>query len=395
MMTKIYDLIIIGAGPSGLSTALHLDRFAHDLGLDILILEKSRHPRLKLCAGGILAEGEAILSKLDLDLLEVPHVDVDKAFMNFEGRGMTARLPGAGPIFRVVRRDEFDAWLAGKVRERGIEIREEIAVKSVETLADYAIVKTSQDEFRARVVVGADGSNSVVRRAVEKKARSHVGRALEVITPAIPTAASSHLPHFQKNGGGREGVASFDFLAVPKGISGYVWDFPTQIKGKAMRCWGIYDSNIHQRPNRDPLREVLDAEMAANGYDLDNFELKGHPIRWYEPANAPATDRIILVGDALGVDALLGEGISPALGYGRIAAQAIQHAFENNDFSFREYKARLARSRLGRALSRRTFFAKVLYLFNKARLQGVIWHRMGWLAGLIGVFFVVGWEKKK
>ncbi|MBC8336805.1 MAG: NAD(P)-binding protein, partial [Anaerolineales bacterium] len=142
-MTKIYDLIIIGAGPSGLSTALHLDRFARDLGLDILILEKSQHPRVKLCAGGILAEGEAILSKLGLDLLEVPHVDVDKAFLNYEGRGMTARLPGAGPIFRVVRRDEFDAWLAGKVRERGIEIREEIAVKSVETLADYAIVKTS------------------------------------------------------------------------------------------------------------------------------------------------------------------------------------------------------------------------------------------------------------
>ena len=102
-MTKIYDLIIIGAGPSGLSTALHLDRFARDLGLDILILEKSLHPRVKLCAGGILAEGEAILSKLDLDLHEVPHVDVNKAFMNYAGRGLTARLPGAGPIFRGVR----------------------------------------------------------------------------------------------------------------------------------------------------------------------------------------------------------------------------------------------------------------------------------------------------
>ena len=383
-MKKIYDLIIIGAGPSGLSTALHLDRFAHGLGLDILILEKSRHPRVKLCAGGILADGEAILSKLDLDLGEVPHVDVDKAFLNYEGRGITARLPGSGPIFRVVRRDEFDAWLAGKAQERGIEIREEIAVKSVEILAGYALIKTGQGEFRARVVVGADGSNSVVRRAVERKPRPHVGRALEVITPVQTTGQ-----------GMGSSQASFDFLAVPKGISGYVWDFPTQIKGEAMRCWGIYDSNIHQRPNRDPLREVLSNEMTAHGYDLDDYELKGHPIRWYQPANAPSAKRIILVGDALGVDALLGEGISPALGYGRIAAQAIQYAFANKDFSFRDFERRLARSRLGRALWRRTYFAKVLYRFKRARFQCIIWHKMGWLAGLIGAFFVVGWEKKK
>jgi len=206
-MTKVHDIIIIGAGPSGLSTALHLDRYARGLGLDILILEKSQHPRVKLCAGGILAEGEAILSKLGLDLHEVPHVDVEKAFLNYEGRGMTARLPGVDQVFRVVRRDEFDAWLAGKARERGIEIREEIAVKSIETLDDYALIKTSQEEFRARVVVGADGSNSVVRRAVEKNPSSHVGRALEVITPV------------KTNGNGLEqNQASFDFLAVSKGI---------------------------------------------------------------------------------------------------------------------------------------------------------------------------------
>lgn len=394
-LTNIYDFIIIGSGPAGLSTALHLDRFARDtstklstsLELTSLILEKSRHPRPKLCAGGILSEGEAILAKLDLNLREVPHVDVEKAYFNYEGRGLPARLFNKKPIFRVVRRDEFDAWLAGKARDRGVEIREEITVKSIETLEDYALVKTDQGDYRAKVVVGADGSNSVVRRAVERKSHPHLGRALEVITS--PTQPSP------EGGGLSQGVASFDFLAVPQGISGYVWDFPTKIKGKAMRCWGIYDSNTRPRPNRAPLRQVLAKEMANHGYNLDDYELKGYPIRWYEPANTPAVPRIILVGDALGVDALLGEGISPALGYGRIAAKAILHAFEKNDFSFQGYKGRLMRSRLGGVLWRRTFIAKLFYRLKTARQQRIIWQRFGWLAGLLGVIFVTGWESKR
>ena len=385
-MNKLYDIIIVGSGPAGLSTALHLNHAISEF--DTLILEKSRHPRPKLCAGGILAEGEAILSKLELDLCEVPHVGVKKAYFNYEGRGLTARFFNKNPIFHVVRRNEFDAWLAGKVKERGIEIREEITVKKVEAFEEYALITTDRGNFRAKVVVGADGSNSIVRRAVEKSPRPHVGRALEVITPA-PTQPSP------SGGGLPQEIASFDFLAVPKGISGYVWDFPTQIKGEPMRCWGIYDSNTRPRSHRAPLRQVLADEMENHGYNLDDYVLQGHPIRWYEPANQASIPRVILVGDALGVDALLGEGIAPALGYGAVAAKAIQHAFEKNDFSFERYRGRVMRSPLGGALWRRTFIAKLFYRFKTARLQSLVWHYFGWLAGLLGVLFVTGWEKKK
>ncbi len=384
-MNKLYDLIIIGSGPAGLSTALHLDHLAHNLDLTSLILEKSRHPRPKLCAGGILVEGERILAKLGFDLCEVPHVDVTNAYFNYEGRGLKTPFLSKKPIFRVVRRDEFDAWLANKARDKGIEIREEIKVQKVESFDDYALVKTDKGDFRAKVVVGADGSNSIVRRVVEPNPHPHVGRGLEVITPDI-----AEIPP-----GKNKQKASFDFLAVPQGISGYVWNFPTQIKGNAMRCWGVYDSNIVKVEKRAPLRQVLAKEMAAHGYDLNEYKLEGYPIRWYEFANQVSIPRVILVGDALGVDALLGEGIGPALGYGAVAATAIQHAFETNDFSFASYHGRLKRSPLGGALKRRTFLAKSFYRLKSARLQRFIWQRFGWLAGLLGVIFVIGWEKKK
>jgi len=51
------DILIIGGGPSGLSTALHLAQIAPHLTDRILILEKAHYPRHKLCAGGLPAQG--------------------------------------------------------------------------------------------------------------------------------------------------------------------------------------------------------------------------------------------------------------------------------------------------------------------------------------------------
>ena len=71
-----HDIIIVGAGPAGLSTGLHLAQLAPELAERTLILERARHPRPKLCAGGITPGGEAWLRKLALDLSQVTSVDV-------------------------------------------------------------------------------------------------------------------------------------------------------------------------------------------------------------------------------------------------------------------------------------------------------------------------------
>jgi len=294
---------------------------------------------------------------------------------------LVARFLNKKPIFRTVRRSEFDAWLANKVKERGIEIREEVKVVKVEVFENYALLQTNKGEYRAKVVVGADGSNSRVRASVAKSKPPHVGRTLEAIVPVYATSQAQN-------------SASFEFHPIAKGISGYLWDFPAQIDGESKRCWGIYDSNIIKRENRQPLRQILAKEMAKNGYDLDDYELKGHPIRWYEPRIQTTVPRIILVGDALGVDALLGEGISLALGYGRIAAKEILRAFKKDDFSFQGYGGRLLRSRLGGALWRRTFIARLFYSFKSRFWQSFIWHWIKWLPALLGAVFVIGWEKK-
>ena len=272
-------------------------------------------------------------------------------------------------LCEIIRRNEFDAWLAQKTRDKGIEIREGITVKKIQPQDDCVIVETDAGTFTAQIVVGADGSNGITRRCILPNESIHTARVLEVITPkhnvtpalapdASVASEAKQSPIKQeialgknapRNDMHKSGDAYFDFFPVPSGIAGYTWDFPTQINGEPMRCWGIYDTNVLAYKQRPALKEPLAEEMTRHGFDLSQYELKGHPIRWFSPFNQFAVPRVILVGDAAGADGIFGEGISIALGYGLIAAQAIRDAFARNDFSFHDYRKTNSISvRLGR-----------------------------------------------
>src|SRR5262245_16678322 len=101
-------LIVIGAGPAGTATALHLHRLDPRLAGEALLLDKAEHPRDKVCAGGLIPHTLDCMRELDLPL-DVPHVVVDNGAI---------RVPGANVEYRgrdlctVIRRAEFDARLA-------------------------------------------------------------------------------------------------------------------------------------------------------------------------------------------------------------------------------------------------------------------------------------------
>lgn len=378
------DILIIGGGPSGLSTALHIERSFPHLAHRVLILERARYPRPKLCAGGLVFDTEILLQRLGLDVTEIPHVDVEQIHFDFEAKGFKIRLPGRHAL-RVIRRDEFDNWLAKRARDRGIAIREGITVKSVKAHPDGVYVETDQGVFRARIVVGADGSNGVTRRSLFPHAPVHTARVLEIIAPAQPALNA---------GSGRRTRAYFDFLTVPDNIAGYVWDFPTQVRGESMRCWGIYDTNILADGKRPQLKEPLVREMSRMGFDLDDCKIQGHPIRWFSPENPLSAPRVLLVGDAAGADPLFGEGISVALGYGKLAAWEIGRALQKNEFSFKGYKKRVLRSALGQALIARWIISYIIYSMKWKWFQVLLWRIMKPVVILIAWLFVINWGKR-
>jgi menaquinone-9 beta-reductase len=322
-----------------------------------------------------------------LDVSEVPHVDVSSAHFDFEGRGIKISVPKSHTI-RVIRRNEFDHWLAIKTRESGIEIREGVSVKNIIPDKNGVTVETDQGNFRAQIVVGADGSNGITRRCVLPNAPVYTARVLEIITP------EPSITNERRNDTHQKDAAYFDFFPVPDNIAGYVWDFPTQINGEPMRCWGIYDTNLLADQNRPPLKNPLAEEMARHGFNLDDYELKGHPIRWYDPFNPVSVPRVLLVGDAVGADPIFGEGISIALGYGAIAAQEISESIRRSEFSFSRYKHRLVRSGLGQTLFARWVITQIIYPLKWRWFQILLWRMLKPIVILVAWVFVLNWGKR-
>ena len=177
-------------------------------------------------------------------------------------------------------------------------------------------------------------------------------------------------------------------------IAGYVWDFPTQVSGEAMRCWGVYDTNILAKKERPQLKEPLAKEMSRFGFDLNNYEIKGYPIRWFSPENQMSVPRVLLVGDAVGADPFLGEGISIALGYGALAAREIGEAFQRNEFSFNGYRGRVLKSALGQALIARWIVAQIVYSIKWKWFQKLIWRILKPIVVRLAWIFILNWGKR-
>lgn len=378
-MTTDVDVLIVGSGPAGSSTALHLAKFAPSLARRSVVLEKSSHPRHKLCGGGLVPDVDVVLAGLGLSVADVPHVDANWAHLNYEGRGTRTR-PRGDIAFHVVRRREFDHWLVDRVRDTGVPVHEQTEVLSVDRQPDHVLVETSRGTFRARAVVGADGTKGMTRRAI---AGDHgaVARLVEVMIPPPP---GEEVPADE---------ALFEFRHVSDGVQGYFWSFPMVIEGRSMRNLGVYDSRVVDAPLSGSLKRFLEEGLERYGVHLADCKLEGHPIHLYAPRSVLSAPHLLLAGDAAGADPLLGEGISPALGYGDLAARALVDGFSRGDLDFAGYTDRVRRSRLGRALHRRYLAARLVYGVRSSLAQRVLWRHLKPFVHSLVRNYVFGWAR--
>lgn len=337
-MSERRDVVIVGGGPGGAATALALARVAPDLAERVLLVDAARFPRDKTCAGGLLPHALDLLTGLGLEL-RVPSARVDGVRVEAGGKRIEFRSPAC---CWVIRRREFDAMLLGAVRRAGIEVREAVKVLGASRLGGGEIeVLTEAGSIVCRAVVGADGVGSVVRRSLVTRDPGWLARA----STCDVAAADGRLADFYE----------FDFRPVFAGLPGYAWSFPCLVDGRPH--WNVGAYSLARRGEGERIRALV----AARAGGAPGARLRAHAIRLFDRRGPFAAPGALLVGDAAGVDPLLGEGISCAIEYGEIAALELVRGLRSRCFGFEGYEARVRNSPLGRKLGRLALGARLFY----------------------------------
>src|SRR3954447_17302849 len=162
----MFDVLIIGAGPSGATAATVLAR----AGARVCLIDRAAFPRPKLCGDTLNPGALGILRRLELAAcVEQQGLAVHGMRVTGEGVVVEGRYPG-GLRGLAISREELDLALVQAASRVGAEFREQVVARTPMLRADRAgsIVggaacstsDSSAFEISARVTIAADGRRS-------------------------------------------------------------------------------------------------------------------------------------------------------------------------------------------------------------------------------------------
>jgi flavin-dependent dehydrogenase len=287
------DVLVVGGGPAGSSAAWRLRR----AGAEVVVLDRERFPRLKLCAGWITPE---VVRDLEMDVAAYPH-----RFLTFQR--LRARFGPLGfslpCVQHSIRRFEFDDWL---LRRAGAEVLAH-NVRHIERDGERFSI---DGQWRARYLIGAGGTSCPVYRTLFK--------ALDPRVRELQAVALEHEFEYPWQDGDCH-LWFFD-----QGLPGYAWYVPKQNGwlnvGVGALAHRLKARGEDIRQHWEHLLRVLGRKLVRGvapepaGY---SYYLRG-PVEVVRVGNA------FITGDAAGLATRdMCEGIGPAIRSGLKAADAI------------------------------------------------------------------------
>jgi flavin-dependent dehydrogenase len=339
--------MVVGGGPAGISTWLHLQKYAPDIASRCILIEKEKYPREKLCGGAVGGWSENILKHLGIDI-NIPSMWVDTVECLFGDDIYRLHEPR---YFRMIQRTDFDHTLAKLAIRRGLRLHENEMFLDFVRKNDCLEVKTNLNRYKIKTIVGADGALSKVRQKMRLPNKPNLAPTIEIFSPVDPRVD----PEFE------ERKVVLDFSPTRHGLQGYIWHFPTLRNGQPFMNHGIVDFRIYKNRERTDMKSMFLRELEKRNIHSEIKACSGHPIRWLSNDDVLVQPNILLAGDAAGIEPATGGGIHLALSYGEVAANTIINGFAMNDFSFNDYANKLKNHLTGRFINKLSSLALAMY----------------------------------
>ncbi|CAA9430118.1 MAG: hypothetical protein AVDCRST_MAG35-2537, partial [uncultured Quadrisphaera sp.] len=303
----VWDVAVVGAGPAGAATALGV--LAEDPGAAVVLLDRADFPRDKVCGDGV---AHHVLDLLDE--VGAPGLLDDWPLAGALGLHLAGGPSAQGLAERpgyVVPRAVLDARIVEAAQHRGAVLRR----TRVRSLSQDGTGVLLDDGTRARVVVGADGAHSAVRRAlgsaVPPQRTGTTAIALRAYAPVLPEHAHSQVLVFPSTGTRPSYAWSF---AIGDGRANIGYGEGLPVGTAAGRAAGSLPTRAHMMAR---LEELIPGATAGA------TDVAGHPLPLSTGRSGVwARGRVLLAGDAASlINPTTGEGIYYAVLSGVLAGR--------------------------------------------------------------------------
>jgi flavin-dependent dehydrogenase len=295
----VFDLAIIGAGPAGCAAAI----IAARSGTRVLLLERGRFPRHKVCGEFVSAESLELLANLLTDnytklAVQAPRIPHARAFI--DGKVITAEIdPAAASIARF----DLDSALWDACSATGVDCQSAMPVRAVDGVGPFQIV-TQDAIFEAAAVINASGRWS---NLTSPELRSRVGAVkwlgIKAHFAEIATPASVDLYFFDGGYCGVQPVAHNPGSATTINVC-------AMVRADVARTVEHVFAQHHSLAERCQAWQRITEPVTTSALGFD----KPQPVK----------DGMLQAGDAAAfVDPFIGDGISLALRSGALAAECL------------------------------------------------------------------------
>jgi flavin-dependent dehydrogenase len=361
---KIFDVIIVGGGLAGLSSAIHLSKY----DLNVLVIEKNNYPKHKVCGEYISNEVLPYLEYLGIEVFDLGAQKINKFELStYRNKILKSDLTLGG---FGISRYTLDNALFEKVKSQHVETVQD-SVVDIQFLDDeFSVVTKSNNTYKSKVVIGAYGKRSAIDVTLERNFIKNKSPFL-----AVKTHVKGNFPN--------DLVALHNFKGGYCGVS--------KVENDTINLCYItdFDSFKAYKDIDDFQEKVIFKNTFLKLIFKNSTPVFERPLTISQISFSnknPVENHIIMCGDTAGmIHPLCGNGMSMAIRSAQIASQLIIDYLQGNIKSRQALEKAYQKSWNNEFKTRLKVGHFVAKLFSKNQLADVIITVLKWFPMLLPI----------